>query len=65
MSAIPTERGTSVQSIFLLFTSFARRVLWTCLGALVARPLHAVAQPVPIRTHSISRQMTSRLRDGT
>jgi len=65
MSTLPTERGPGMPSIFSLLTSFARRVLWTCVGALAARPLHAAVQPLPIRTHRVSRRTTSGLRDGT
>jgi hypothetical protein len=65
MSTIPTGRGTSVRSMILLLASSARRVLWTCVGALVARPLHVTAQPLPIPTRGVSRRTMGRPGDGT
>ena len=65
MSAIPTGRGRGLRSIFLLLASFARQILWTCVGALAARPLHAAVQPLPIRTLRVSHRATNGLRDGT
>jgi len=65
MSAIPTGRGPGLRSMFLLLASFARQLLWTCVGALAARPLHTVAQPLPIRAHRVSHRAPNRLHDGT
>lgn len=65
MSAIPTAHGTDVRSIVSRLVSLARQALWTCVGALAARPLHAVARPHPVRIHRASRRRPSRLGDGT
>jgi hypothetical protein len=65
MSTNPTGRGVRVQSILSLLEALARRVLWTSVGALVARPLQPMAQPLPTRTTRVSRRTTSGLGDGT
>jgi hypothetical protein len=65
MSTSQTVHGVSLRSKFSLLVSLVRRVLWTCVGALVARPLHSAVQPLPIRSHRIPRRLTSRLHDGT
>lgn len=65
MSTIPAARGPNAQSKFSRLVSFARQVLWTCVGALAARPLHAAAQPQAVRIRPAPRRIPSRLRDGT
>jgi hypothetical protein len=65
MSTIPASRGTNARSKFSLLVSFARQILWICVGALAARPLHAVAQPQAVRIRPTPQRMPSRLRDGT
>jgi hypothetical protein len=50
MPTVPTDRRPSVQSIILLLVSFARRVLWTSIGALVTSPVPARAKPRPRST---------------
>lgn len=65
MSTNPTGHAVRIPSAFARLAAFALQVLWTSVGALVARPLHPVVQPVPIRTTRASRRTTSGLDDGT
>lgn len=65
MSTIPAARGTNVQSKISRLVSFAREVLWTCIGALAARPLHAAARPQAVQIRPAARRIPIRLRDGT
>jgi hypothetical protein len=55
MPTVPTDRRPSVQSMILLLVSFARRVLWTSIGALVTSPVHARAKsrPKPAGRHRV------------
>jgi hypothetical protein len=55
MPTVPTDRRPSVRSLILLLVSFARRVLWTSIGALVTSPVHARAKPrpKPTRRHQV------------
>jgi hypothetical protein len=69
MSTGPIEPTVHTRPVFMLLLSLllsaARHVLWTCVGALAARPLRPMAQPIPIRADRIPRRTTGRLRDGT